>query len=627
MNNRQILFLNMLVNDSREFLPIDFFAEEFQVSPKTLRRDLGLIETYLEDFGAEIERRSGVGIKLRIGQEQKSQLSNHIAYLTYISQGSKQKSWEKESRRMDIALNLLLYSDEYTSLASLAYQYYVSKSTIHHDLFLVNGLLEGFSVNINRTANGTMISGSEHGIRKAIVYVLSYILDARVILSRSGQSDSGSCHPNPGTLATILDLFSEDDICFVNRLLSKIEETYEYRFDDSEFVTVALNFLVMAYRLKNGCTLQRECNAYVTGLRDIKGVREIADTVCAQMTEQYNIEMSVSELEGVKDIILATHLFEPCGGGSDEVFLLFSEDFIDAFTTITNISLRENPTFCENVISHINLMLNRLFNGTPASNPLMELLIKDYQSTLNVCRIICCILAKKFQLPDLSMDEISFLMLYILGETVQQTEHAKVLFVTELSKSIANLTRLRLRQHFPQWNFGTCSPDEYLSVKDGTYDFCISTAILERGKGSVPYVLVSPILGDKDFQNIQELFWKTSESAAPYLLKLVRIVNDLHDIGCVIDFNTEGPPVCRDCLIKVAALKGIQYVYSMNEQEENHCTFVLDETGKSIWMVYIDMFNLDFMLFSSKIVYLLDNCPDDIIPEFIHNFKEGDTNV
>ena len=46
-----------------------------------------------------------------------------------------------------------------------------------------------------------------------------------------------------------------------------------------------------------------------------------------------------------------------------------------------------------------------------------------------------------------------------------------------------------------------------------------------------------------------------------------------------------------------------------------------------IHILYIDMCNLDFMLFSSKIVYLLDNCPDEILPDFIHYLTEGDTNV
>ena len=219
MNIRQISFLNMLVSHSGEFLPIDRFAEDLQVSQKTLRRDLDLIETYLKDFGAGIERRSGVGIRLWIQPDTRDQLRNRISYLTYVSRSSERKSWEKESRRMDIALNLLLYSDEYTSLSSLAYKYYVSKSTINHDLCLLGEMLGRFSLDITRTANGTIISGSERGIRQAIVYILSYILDPGIILSRGGETAGVSCSPDPDTLATILDIFREEDICVVNRLL------------------------------------------------------------------------------------------------------------------------------------------------------------------------------------------------------------------------------------------------------------------------------------------------------------------------------------------------------------------------------------------------------------------------
>lgn len=75
----------------------------------------------------------------------------------------------------------------------------------------------------------------------------------------------------------------------------------------------------------------------------------------------------MAERVWLKNIFLLTHLFETAGegGNGDEVFRLFCEDFIDAFTTITNINLRENPSFCENVISHINLMLKRLLGRTP----------------------------------------------------------------------------------------------------------------------------------------------------------------------------------------------------------------------------------------------------------------------
>ena len=51
MNIRQISFLNMLVSHSGEFLPIDRFAEDLQVSQKTLRRDLDLIDQASDPAG------------------------------------------------------------------------------------------------------------------------------------------------------------------------------------------------------------------------------------------------------------------------------------------------------------------------------------------------------------------------------------------------------------------------------------------------------------------------------------------------------------------------------------------------------------------------------------------------
>ena len=629
MNKRQISFMNMLLCHDQEFLPIDFYAGELDTSSKTLRRDLEQVQRFLDEFGAVIDKKSGVGIRLRIGGEQKGKLNNHLSYLAYAGQSAGGQTWEKDSRRMDIALNLLLYSDEYTSLASLAYKYYVSKSTIHSDFMHLEKLFGRFSLHIRKTMDGTIIAGEERDIRQAVVYILSRILNPNAALVRNGEMADDASLPHPDTLSTVLDIFREDDICFVNQLLGRMEETHDYRFDDSEFVNVSLNLLVMVYRLKNSCVMEPEAgtSGFQGGLAG--PLENEVEEVCNRIWGHYHMELPLPERVWLKNIFLLTHMFETTGenGNGDEVFRLFCEDFIDAFTTITNINLRENPSFCENVISHINLMLKRLLGRTPASNPLMELLIKDYQSTLNVCRIICCILARKFGLPELSVDEISFLMLYILGETVRQSEHARVLFVTDMTKSIANLTKLRLQQRFPQWNFDTCASDGYRTAKRESYDFCISTAMLDTDEHSIPYVFVSPILENRDFKNIQELFWKTSESTSVYHLELIRIINDLHDIGC--DIRASDSPVDRagSELIRISALKGIQYIYSVNGLKKNHCIFVLDSPGTRIREVHIDMCNLDFMLFSSKIVYLLDNCPDDVIPGFINYLTGGEANV
>lgn len=105
--------------------------------------------------------------------------------------------------------------------------------------------------------DGTIIAGEERGIRQAVVYILSRILNPNAALVRNGEMADDASLPHPDTLSTVLDIFREDDICFVNQLLGRMEETHDYRFDDSEFVNVSLNLLVMVYRLKTAASWNR----------------------------------------------------------------------------------------------------------------------------------------------------------------------------------------------------------------------------------------------------------------------------------------------------------------------------------------------------------------------------------
>lgn len=613
MNKRQVLFLTMLLANHGRWLPIDYFAEELEVSAKTLRRDIAVLEEFLKSFEGRIGKKSGVGIKLIIPRNAIGKLKNQVTYLAHSGQNQAPQGWEKEHRRLAIALNLLLYSDEYTSLSSLAYQYYTSKSTINQDLQELEVMLEPFSITVKKDRRGTIIIGLEEQVRRALVSVIAQILD-------SGSGSQKDILAAFDARSTILDIFKEGDITFVNQLIGGIEIRYHYRFEEREFIQLSLGLLVMIYRVKNGFFIAGQPKAELAVTGTAGRIAGLADELSKQLEDYYRLPLPEQETRGIAAVLLTTRLFLTANyeDSSDDLFQLFCEDFIDAFSTITNINLRENPVFCENVIAHINLMLNRLFHGIPASNPLMDLLLKDYQSTLNVCRIICTILARKFQLPELSLDEISFLMIYIQGEIVRQSEHARVLLVTDQTKSIANLIKIRLRQRFPQWQIETGTIDDFEQITKADYDFCLSTVLMEAGPERVPYGYITPILDDNDIQNIQQLCWETDESAAGYRLELIRIVHDLHDIGCRVEFATKLPPKNPAEWITIVALKGIRYRYSLNYNHENCCVFVLDQ--QRILEVQIKMCSFDFMLFTSKIVYLLDNCPEAVIPEFISFF-------
>ena len=136
----------------------------------------------------------------------------------------------------------------------------------------------------------------------------------------------------------------------------------------------------------------------------------------------------------------------------------------------------------------------------------------------------------------------------------------------------------------------------------------------------IPYVLISPLLDEKDCAAVKNLLKSCRHMEDLYLRELIRTRNDLYDIGCTIEVRNRKPteiPVTG--FLKVTALKEVEFVYIHNEAGINRCQFVTDLLQKKLDKVIMDMSNWDFMLFASKMVYLMDNCPDWAMTEFIQN--------
>ena len=68
------------------------------------------------------------------------------------------------------------------------------------------------------------------------------------------------------TLMTILDIFTEEDLNFVEGLIKHIETSAGYRFDEREYMEFSVNLLVMIYRVRNGFLMEPVLKA-ITGNR------------------------------------------------------------------------------------------------------------------------------------------------------------------------------------------------------------------------------------------------------------------------------------------------------------------------------------------------------------------------
>ena len=233
---------------------------------------------------------------------------------------------------------------------------------------------------------------------------------------------------------------------------------------------------------------------------------------------------------------------------------------------------------------------------------------------------ICRILTEKFRLPEISFDEICYLMLYIQGELLADEEKMDVILVSNMSNSITNILKHKLSQNYPQWTVVSSDYNHFLEMSQKQYDLILSTVPLGSREHVIPYALISPLLDEKDCSAINNLLKSCRHREDLYLRELMRARNDLYDIGCAVEVRNRKPmeiPVTG--FLKVTVLKEVEFVYVHNEAGINRCQFVTDLLQKKLDKVIMDMSNWDFMLFASKMVYLMDNCPDWAMTEFIQN--------
>lgn len=609
MNERQIKFIELLLQ-SEKYEPVHMWAEKLKVSEKTLHRDIDKMNQELEGINAFIEKKAGVGVKINIEGANKKIFFEQIVKQMKNRDEYQNISWSKDYRRMDIALNFLLYTDEKVLVSDLAYKYFVSRSSIVNDLCEVEESLQSYDISLRKEKGNVFIVGKEENIRAALTDLIDSLLKCSL------ENENKNSETN--IMMTILDCFSESDLSNTEYIIREFEEEENYYFDENEYGKISISILVMVYRVRQNC--------FVLDVNEEKNMEpdelyKIAKSLMGKISERFEVKISEGEVIQMYQILQETHFsYQVCQCAKkckQENAEAFVNDFIDAFSIIMEINIREEFSLYQNVKSHISLMVDRVVENNQARNPLVTQIIEEYKEVTKICQIICWILEKKFSLPEISIDEICYLALYIQGEIMEQEENAEILLVSNQSQGMVNLIRHKLLTKHSKWKMDGCSYYDFCTKNIQKYDFIISTQSLEGKNRNIPYVQISPVVTESDWNIIDKFFHYAKESSKWYLQKLIGTITDLRDIGCKVEVVSENIPIIlnRDS-IKIEGLKNITYLYKYQKGGENLCTFSVDMGSERIKSLRIEMGNWDYMLFASKLFYYLGSCGDEVITEF-----------
>jgi activator of the mannose operon (transcriptional antiterminator) len=534
-NVRQKELIRLLIAEN-DFKPIKYYSVVLKVSDKTLAKDINYIENCLKNKNIGICRKTGIGIQIKIANNQKIDLLNDI--------NANSEAFDPlsiKNRRIETLKLLLTKSNQNTSIQKLADTYYVSKASIANDLKFIEDWLHNYEITLDRSVEGTKINGSEVNIRKAIASITNELLN--------DSSDSFDVRYisrlDPQTIHGLSKIFDTDLVLYIEKILIDLEKTLEYTIGDPYFINLLTHILICIKRVSEGNQIQGQNSSSLAFLSTDDIIYESATNLALKIYEKYKININDSEIYYIYQYLVSCGVGQRLLGNS----LILKKDqevnYIDITTSlikdvsdILKFDLTKDSLLCNGLMLHIRPMLNRLKYNIQIRNPLLKEIQERFTEILNICQVVVYFITKKYNLNTISIDEIGYLVTYFQAAIERGISYKKVIVVCHSGYGTSQLLTTRLKRAFPQWQVGDVISDHKLNtINLDDIDFIISTVHLTFKEK--PYMLVSALLSEKDIKNIKTILIEDSFENTKHSLLMDNIVNLISDTDIYINIENE----------------------------------------------------------------------------------------
>lgn len=487
---KMIMFYQLIFKQTG-FKKTSFFANELNVSRKTIYNYLHELEYQLKDYKISLIRKAGVGLLIEGSDSEKKKFLNNMI------DGGIQISSTSE-RRKEI-LEKLLMMDCTVSVRKLSEEYDVSKTSIVNDLEAIENLLSKKELSLIKSKSGTYLEGKEQRIRSAKRHFIYEHLKNTAKVEDS--IDLMDCRMLLGKYIDIIYLdLAQEMIRFIKEQLSfEIGLTY--------YLQIYIQFTIFLDRISKHHQLISTPNRPVASELHILKTYPIAVELCNKLEKKLKVEIEELDIRWVnariagvyherKDLEMLAH--------SKEVKALV-EEMLTSVEDIFNTDLRQDKLLMNGLEKHFVPMISRLTNNIKVSNPFIEQIKQQYTAMFSVIWLASSIIEKRIGF-HLSEDEISFILIHFQAAMERRNLSKKIAIVTSDGLAQTQLIVSRIKSHLPTFDVVEVFNREQLNQEfEDTFDFVISTTTLDELH--LPTVVISPIASNTDMAKINEFYY------------------------------------------------------------------------------------------------------------------------
>ncbi len=479
------------------FLTCEDLSKEFNISERTFRNELTLINQYLaENNYPSITSVRGKGLKLELSEVDRDKLLSKV-------DDDRESDYYRPNERFLALLLDISDTTKTTLLFEMEEKLQVSKSTLDEDMRKLRQFLNKYGISVvSLTKQGIVLKGNERTIRSMLYDVINSMTDIDYLM---GYRDIDAVNTFADQLvldyldASVLRIIGEHYDNVMEK--SKVEINHVYRNQSILFLGIWVR------RLQEGNTLS-ELAKVKAEIRE-GPVRNFVDSICME----FGLYPTINELNYTTFTIESFNPKDMNNSFDWVTAQLLAIQLIEHVEKVTRIpfSQRDEDLY-EGLYKHITGLLSRAKNDLHVFNPLKDTIKESY---VEIYQAVTCF---KKQIEDyikkpLSDDEIGFLTVYFstsASQIKQKEQHVyQAVVLCNHGISTGKLLAANLKEQFNIEIVAVLSSYEIAFIDKLDVDLVFTTISIDYHRK--PVLLLNPILRESDKKEIKDFLHKNKD--------------------------------------------------------------------------------------------------------------------
>lgn len=486
---RQKQIFQILLN-SKDYIPCKEVAAKLNVSVRTIRSDIKVIQSVTKDpkLFCTFESIPSKGYKITCTRIAQLGLSDHYFF-------SSNKYLEDDKRQFNIFLKIL-NAKKILSVSSLTQQFYISRATLYKDLHKITEDLKKYQVELlYEPYQGISILGEEKNIR--------FALQNKLLLNQSLIDQE--LHPYFGNMS----FTKKNLLAFVNAFsINKIS--------DFELSNLYCHLLTLLMRCQAGKYLSLSPESYKDFIHELE----------IQKVYAYFYQHKPSILTLPRDeIIYFILLLKGCNLGFCNTFALeLTRDSLEQLTSMLHIDFND-PIRIANLSKYIYSMLIREYHHFTQNIALLDDVKEKSSLSFDISYRYVKILEKLLKMP-IDSREVAYLAYYFLDIRESLKPYYmpnKILLVSFRGSTMCRHLLAELSSNFSFYHFEVCELYEVeQKIEDIEYSFIITDVAIHIQK-DIPIILISHFLDSNDYKMIRKHLRIVLNNLVEYYFQHLRV--------------------------------------------------------------------------------------------------------